>query len=249
MRSILSKQQTTIVQEELVRILEHKKNLLLIVLFLLYILVVPFILISLFDRQVILEHNIRFLDLFQMFSNIYYYIYLVSLPIFLVYGLSLDTFISAKKEKAIEALLCTPISLEDLLYGKVLALLIISYGSALFSALIFTITGSIFFLGQVFLPQWPVWLYFFLILPAMLFGIICLAAIGQLIAKRFTGVNFVFFLIAFVFMFIPSFFLNRFIFFNAQLFLYFYGFLAILLLICQRVVVKKLLTKESIILS
>lgn len=237
----------SIATEETKRIVSYARNMTVIVLFILFFTVAP---VFMFDEiinelskilSVELEYIINSLFKFFVFS------FLLSCSLFVIFTISMDTFVSDKKERALDSVLAAPVSLNDVWLGKSAALFIISYLTSIISTLGFSLTLYILY------GHWPKdilsWVYLFTIFPVLTFSLISLAGIAQLISKRFVGISTGIFYISFIFMFLSSFLVNQLLTIKPLYLFGIYTSVAILLIFFNWIARKKIFTKEKIILS
>lgn len=239
-----------IASEELKRIWCYKRNVAIIVAFMMFIIVVPVVVLNAALQEVPASSPISRFELLKAFVKIFLFSYSIALAAFLVHGISMDVFISDKKEKALEVLLSGPVSLRGLWLGKTLSLFLVSYPCALFATIAFIISGNYVVTGSIsYLPDYAMWAYLFTILPLLCFFIIGITGIGQLVARRFTGVNFMLFLVAFIVMFIPSFIMQKFATVNTGKFIFLYTLITVIIGVATLLFERIMLTKERIVLS
>lgn len=103
--------------------------------------------------------------MFKVFVKIYFFTYTISLAVFLVHNMFMDIFISDKKERALEALLCSPLSVREIWMSKVLALFLINYQIALLAIMVFVIGSNLMIVGKIYyLEDCLMWVYSFITL-------------------------------------------------------------------------------------
>lgn len=235
--------------EELKRIMSYNRNVAVMLAFFLFVSFVPIFVL----KQGIQELPTGVASPAQMlreFTRLFFFTYSVSLVIFLIHAISMDIFISDKKEGALVFLLTTPIGLKNLWLAKSLALFILGYSTTLLSTLVFVICANLILLGKVTcLPDSIMVFYLFSVLPVLIFSTTTLAGLGQIIARRFSAINFFLFLIAFVVMGIPSFLVNRLTVVNTSVFFWIYSGVTVFVVITVVIAQKIFLNKERVVLS
>lgn len=236
-----------IAQEEFKRIISYNKNIVITFLFLLFFTFVPAFMFNKIIEELSLELLIPTDKLVNDLYKFYIFTFLLSCAMLVIYTVSMDTFLSDKKERALDALLSTPISLSDLWIGKSLALFALSYITCVLAALGFALI--LFVLFQSWPSDWATWIYLFTIFPIMSISLIALGGIGQLVSKRFVGVNMTLFFIGFTVMFISSFLVERLLTVNSLLLLGIFAAISLLIVLANYYSCKTYFTKERIILS
>ena len=236
-----------IAQEELKRIVSYNKNIVITFLFLLFFTFVPAFMFNKIINELALELLIPINQLVNGLYKFYIFTFLFSCAMFIIYTVSMDTFLSNKKEKALDAVLSTPIFLSDLWIGKSLALFALSYTTCVIAALGFALILYVLF--EAWPRDWATWVYLFSIFPVMNVSLIALGGIGQLVSKRFVGVNMTLFFIGFTVMFICSFLVERLLRVNSVLLLAIFAAITMLFVLANYVSYKTYFTKEKIILS
>jgi hypothetical protein len=239
-----------LVTEELKRIISNTRNVAVIFAFVVFVSLMPAILLAISLPEISIGGQVTIDKVVQAFIQVYFFTYTVSIAIFIVFTLSMDIFISDKKEKALEVLLAGPLSLRTLWLAKSTALFIISYSASVAATGFFIISVNLFLgRGFIYLPDILMWLYGTTVLPIIIFLIISLAGIGQMALKKFSAVNFFLFLVAFLVMGIPSFLISRLALLNTSAFFWMYVGIAIVLLLLAVWMQRMLLDKERVILS
>lgn len=102
------------------------------------------------------------------------------LGIFIGYLFSGQAFFREKSERIIETLLCAPMGLRTLWFGKTLGVAIPAYGLSLASA--FILTGIVSYHGEMLLlPSLPVLVHLFVVVPVFIICAIGLIGFVQLL--------------------------------------------------------------------
>lgn len=181
--------------------------------------------------------------------KVFIFVYSMALGLFIAYVMSMDVYMADKKNKALETLCTSPVSIRQIWAGKTAALIFLAYPAALITSILFWFFANLMVFGTVSSFLEPVMLlHLFVLLPTILFIMIGLGGIGQLISKRYSGANAIFFFIAFGMMWAGSLFMNKIATIpSTTLFFYFVIVAAILLSILH--VGRKKLSKEKIILT
>ena len=236
----------SIMKEEIRRIISYKKNVVYIVVFLAFASIGPL----LFLQPLFQEQAIPAEVTLNLVTKLFTYSYAISLALFITYGLSMDSFISDKQNKALETTLTTQLSINRLWLAKSLALFMISYISIIVLMVCFLICSNLMDPGSiVYVPEPLIWATLLGIFPITCFSAISLTGIGMLISRKFVAVNFIMFITAFLLLFIPSFFMTDFLNISTvHLALIYSGISAVLLsttLISKRI----FLQKERVILN
>jgi len=236
-----------IAYEEFKRIVGYSKNVVITILFLIFFTAVPAFMFYKIIEEIAAEQLIPIDQLVNGLFKFYLFTFLLSCAMFVIYTVSMDTFISDKKERALDVVLSTPISLSDLWIGKTTALFILSYGTCVLSALGF---GYILYhLYDVWPGDWTAWTFLFSIFPILNFSLIALGGIGQLVSKRFVGINTTLFFIAFAMMFVSSFLVEKLMNVNAVYLLCVFLLLTLAIVLGNYISFKTYFSKEKIILS
>lgn len=236
-----------IAHEELKRIISYYKNVVITILFLGFFVVVPVVLFNRIIEELAVKDVVPIAGLVEGLYKFYVFSYLFSCAMFIIYTISMDTFISDKKEKALDVVLSTPMSLSDLWIGKTAALFTISYGASLVAA--FGFAAVLSSIHGIWPGDWATFVYLFLVFPILTFSLIALGGVGQLISKRFTGVNSLLFFIAFFIIFVSSFLVERLLELNSTLLLAAYLGLALLLILVNYISYKTFFNKEKVVLT
>lgn len=237
-------------KEEIKRILAYKKNIVYIIFFIAFEIIVPLLSLQQIVQEYVSQQISPSPTLFQLYTKLFAYAYVVSLGIFIAHGVSLDNFISDKQEKAIEIMLTTPLSLGKILLIKTFALFILSYLSMVFAFISFVVISNLFLVGYfIHAPETPIWIVLFIVYPFTCFSAIALMGICLLIAHRATAVNFIAFIVAFLLMVLPSFFTTNFLMASTSKLTLMYVKITILLVIVVLICKKLLLKKEKVVLS
>jgi hypothetical protein len=236
----------SIIEEEIRRLLGYKKNIVFIIAFVAFEVV-----FTIFTMQQMIKEQVFLAAwLLQLFTKTFTYSYIISLGIFIAYGLSIDNFTSDKQNKALETILATPLSLENLWLAKSLALFLVSYFSMVVVFISFIISGNLIIAGSlIYIPEISIWVSLLLVFPFTCFSAIGLMGIGILISRKIVAVNFTTFIIAFLLMFIPSFLRSEFLEISASLLTITYAGITAILLIIVLVCKKILLQKERVVLN
>lgn len=188
--------------------------------------------------------------LLQLFTKMFTYSYTVSLGIFIAYGLSIDNFVSDKQNKTLETILATPLSLESLWLAKSLALFLLSYFSMIVVFISYILSANLLIAGSfVYIPEIFIWVSLLAVFPFTCISAICLVGIGILVSRKVAAVNFITFTIAFLLMFIPSFFRSEFVEISTDLLTLIYAGITAILFIIVFICRKVLLQKEKVVLS
>jgi ABC-type transport system involved in multi-copper enzyme maturation permease subunit len=239
-----------LVKEELKRVVNNIRNVVAIFAFILFVSLFPVIMFVTNLSEIPVERNITIDTLVYAFIRVYFFTYTVSLAVFTVFTVSMDIFISDKKEKALDVLLALPVSLRTIWLAKSITLFIISYLASVIATCIFIISINLFLMrGFIYLPDILMWLYEVTVLPIIIFLIISLTSILQLALKRYTVVNFSLFLVAFIVTGVPSFLISRLSQLNTSTYFWIYVGIAIILAMLNALIQRVLLDKERIILS
>jgi ABC-2 type transport system permease protein len=98
---------------------------------------------------------------------------------FVVYMSTSQIFLREKLDKVIETVMCTPLTLREIWFGKVLAVSIFSYLLAIFTAMVI-VTASSFFSGALLLPGMAVFFHVFIGVPVFVAAIAGLMGFVQL---------------------------------------------------------------------
>lgn len=240
----------SIVGEEIKRILSYNRSIAVLIVFFIFMVFVPTIILKVNLNEVPKGVDLSQVDMFKVFIKIYFFTYTVSLAVFLVHSMSMDTFITDKKERALEALLCSPLSVKEIWMSKVLALFLISYPIALLATMVFVVGSNLMIVGKIYyLPDGLMWIYLFTILPMLTFSVTGISGIWQMVSKRFSAVNFLLFLIAFIIMWVPPFLVSRIDNFNTSTFMWIYSFITLLIIVILIISVRLFLDKERIVLN
>jgi len=186
----------------------------------------------------------------ESFLKFFLFIYSISLGLFIAYAFSMDVYIADKKDKALETLCSSPLSIRDIWMGKTLAMISLGYPAALVTSILFWIVANFMVFGTIAIfPEPIMWLHLFALVPVALFSMVGLGGIGQLISKRYAGASLIFFFIAFSMVWVPSMFPKEIAMISpTTLFLYFAA-ATIVLISALYIGVKLLLNKEKIVLS
>lgn len=233
--------------EEIKRIISYARNLTVIILFILFFTFAPTFMFDEVIKEVTQTLHIAIEFMIDGIFKFYIFSFLLSCSMFIIFTISMDTFVSDKKERALDSILATPVSLNDVWLGKTAALFMVSYLTSLISTIGFCITLYILY------GYWPKdvvsWVFLFTIFPVMAFALIALAGMGQLISKRFVGISTGIFYIGFILMFVSSFLVKDLIAIKPLYLLGIYTAIAIVFVLLNYVLSKKTFTKEKIILS
>jgi ABC-2 type transport system permease protein len=116
---------------------------------------------------------------FGTFNNLMFY-FVLMLGIFMAYMFSGKVFFNEKREGNIETLLCTPLSLRQIWFGKVVGVTIVAYLIALLSAALITIIANIFSTSML-LPLPAIFVHIFLVVPAFIAATVGLLGFGHLL--------------------------------------------------------------------
>jgi len=236
--------------EETKRALSNKRNLAVIFGFIIFASLVPAVILSATLKEIPKNIPISKDELIISFIKLYFFTYSISLALFIIHAISMDIFVSDKKERALEVLLTYPISVRTLWLAKSLALFTISYPSAVITSGLFIISANILIAkGWRYFPDVLMLVYAVTLLPILIFLVIALAGVWQLIARRFSAVNFILFLIAFIVMGVPSFLVSRLSVIHTTTFVGIYLIISIVLALIIFFVERLFLTKERVVLS
>jgi len=239
-----------LVKEELKRVVNNIRNVVAIFAFILFVSLFPVIMFVTNLSEIPIEGKIIIDTVVYAFIRVYFFTYTVSLAVFTVFTVSMDIFISDKKEKALDVLLALPVSLRTIWLAKSITLFIISYLASVIATGIFIISINLFLMrGFIYLPDILMWLYVVTVLPIIIFLIISLTSILQLALKRYTVVNLSLFLVAFIVTGVPSFLISRLSQLNTSTYFWIYVGIAIILAMLNALIQRILLDKERIILS
>jgi ABC-2 type transport system permease protein len=99
----------------------------------------------------------------QVMDTLGFYLVL-TLGIFMAYLFTAQVFLREKQEGVIETLLCAPLSLRDLWFGKVLGVTIPASILTYFSAVLIIIAGGVF-TGYTLVPSAPVLFHIIVVVP------------------------------------------------------------------------------------
>ena len=105
-------------------------------------------------------------DTGAMMDTLGFYLVL-TLGVFMGYLFTAQVFLREKQSGVIETLLCTPLSLRELWFGKVLGVTIPGAILAYLSAILIMVTGSAF-TGQTLVPSLPVLFHIIVVIPAFI---------------------------------------------------------------------------------
>jgi len=239
-----------LVLEELKRSLSNTRNLAVIIAFVIFVSVVPPIILATALPEIPVGGPVTKEMLVNAFIRIYFFTYTISLAVFIIHAISMDVFITDKKEKALDVLLTGPVSIRTLWLAKSASLFVISYPAALSASALFIVsTNLILQEGFKYLPDLLMWVYAITILPSIIFLVIALAGILQMVLKRFSAVNFFLFLIAFIVMGVPSLLISRLAEFDARALFGLYAAITLIMALATAWLQKALLDKERIVLS
>lgn len=241
---------SSLTREEIKRILAYKKNIAYIIFFIAFEIIAPLLALQQTVQEYISQQILPPPTLFQSYTKFFAYAYVISLGIFIAYGVSIDNFISDKRDKVIETMLAAPLPLGRMLLVKTLAIFILSYFSMVFAFIFFVVISNFLFIGHlIYVPEVQIWIALFAIYPFTCFSAIALIGIGLLTIRRATIVNLIAFAVAFLLMVLPSLFTTDFLKASTSTLTLTYMeatiFLAIVTSICKRLLLKK----ERVVLS
>lgn len=106
----------------------------------------------------------------QIASNNLYISLSTLIGFFVTYLIATQVFLAEKREKTIETLLCTPLSLKEIWKIKSVATAIFAELSCIFSVILVYICGF-FPKSNILFPSWNVLIYLFVVLPLFLCAI------------------------------------------------------------------------------
>ena len=141
---------------------------------------------------------------FDTFNNLMFY-FVLMLGIFMAYMFSGKVFFNEKREGNIETLLCTPLSLRQIWFGKVVGVTIVAYLIALLSAALITIIANIFSTSML-LPLPAIFVHIFLVVPAFIAATVGLLGFGHLLLgmRENQILNILFFIVIFFAISLPK---------------------------------------------
>ena len=141
---------------------------------------------------------------FGTFNNLMFY-FVLMLGIFMAYMFSGKVFFNEKREGNIETLLCTPLSLRQIWFGKVVGVTIVAYLIALLSAALITIIANIFSTSML-LPLPSIFVHIFLVVPAFIAATVGLLGFGHLLLgmRENQILNILFFIVIFFAISLPK---------------------------------------------
>lgn len=233
--------------EELKHIISYAKNMTIIGIFILFFAGLPAFVFNKTIQEYQMIELIPMPDLVNLFFRFFAFNFLVPCALFIIFSISMDTFVSDKKEKSLESVLATPITLNDLWIGKTSALFIICYTTTIISTLAFAVV-----LFKVY-SFWPKdiasWVFIFTLLPLLIFFLIALSGIGQLTSKQFVGITTGVFFIGFGVMFTSTLLMERLIKVSPIIMLGYCALLTTAVGIITLIVGKKYFSKERVVLS
>ncbi len=116
---------------------------------------------------------------FDQFNNLLFYFVLI-LGIFMAYRFSGKVFFNANGGGTIETMLCTPLSMGQILAGKVLGVTIPAYLITLLAAALITVIANIF-TASLLLPSPAVFLHIFIVVPVFIAVAAGLLGFGHLL--------------------------------------------------------------------
>ena len=133
-----------VAKKELKGIIKTKSQMLVGVGFALYFSIMTGLVVKAVEESAVVDQ----------FNNLLFYFVLV-VGIFTAYLFSGKVFFAEKRGGTIETLLCTPLSLRQIWWGKVVGVTIPAYFIAILAAVLITILGNIF--SQALLLPWVFW--------------------------------------------------------------------------------------------
>ncbi len=128
------------------------------------------------------------------------------LGVFMSYSFDAQVFLREKMDKVTETLLCAPVSLRQILLGKVLAVGAVAGAVSLIATLVMIAVAGVR-AGELLLPSVPIILYLIIVMPSFIVAFAGLYGLGQLALglreNRFLGL-FIFIPLFAALSFVPS---------------------------------------------
>lgn len=122
--------------------------------------------------------------------------------VFVGYSFSGSVFLREKRDRVIETLLCTPLSLKSIWSGKVLAVTIPAYLFSLLSVSLVLILSD-FMAGRLLLPSIPILIHVLVVMPIFIASAVGLIGLSQFLLgmreNRIIGVLVILILLPFVY--------------------------------------------------
>ncbi|MCD4843236.1 MAG: ABC transporter permease [Methanosarcinales archaeon] len=158
-----------VAKKEMIEIIKTKSQMLVGLFFALWFSVMSAPVVKTVDEAAV----------FDTFNNLMFY-FVLMMGIFMAYMFSGKVFFNEKREGNIETLLCTPLSLRQIWFGKVVGVSIVAYLIALLSAALITIIANIFSTSML-LPLPAIFVHIFLVVPAFIAVAVGLLGFGHLL--------------------------------------------------------------------
>lgn len=243
------------VQEELKRIFFNLKNLTLIIAFAAVSTFTPSYVLYSTLIEMNQKTNIPLIEIFESFTKLFSFSYTLSTSLLVIFGLAIDSYLSDKKEGVIEATLASPASENLIWLGKSTSLTIASL-SCVWLSIIFYVPGYNYLLRKfdaasswIFPYSSEQLFYIFFLLPVLVILISLFSGVFQLTTKHYSSINFVFFLIGFVYLFASSIYFDSLVMLSDKKILMGMFVIFLSLLFCTLLFRYLFLNKERMVLS